>query len=89
MYLKWVVATIAAMAMSTGQQRNGGFIQPDPIDFSDHAGWQSMFDGTTLKGWEGGEPRNFELKVEIKLEGSNANSGIQYRSSRVGADQVI
>ncbi len=33
----------------------GGFSQPDPIDFndSDHAGWTSLFDGGTLKGWDG------------------------------------
>src|SRR6202042_2034679 len=33
----------------------GGFSQPDPIDFNDndHAGWTSLFDGTTLKGWDG------------------------------------
>jgi hypothetical protein len=124
MFLKILTVTITAIALSTAQQKSpqrssGGFIQPDPIDFNDHTGWQSMFDGTTLKGWdgsadvwrvedgaivgestpekragttyiiwEGGEPKDFELKAEIKLEGNNANSGIQYRSSRVGADQV-
>jgi hypothetical protein len=31
----------------------GGFRQPDPIDFNDHAGWVSMFDGSTLNGWDG------------------------------------
>lgn len=33
----------------------GGFSQPDPIDFNDndHAGWTSLFDGSTLKGWDG------------------------------------
>jgi hypothetical protein len=31
----------------------GGFSQPDPIDFNDHSGWTSMFDGTTLNGWDG------------------------------------
>jgi hypothetical protein len=31
----------------------GGFRQPDPIDFEDHAGWTSMFDGSTLNGWDG------------------------------------
>src|SRR3954447_8295786 len=31
----------------------GGFRQPDPIDFSDHTGWTSMFDGSTLNGWDG------------------------------------
>ena len=41
--------------------------------------------GTTYVIWQGGEPKNFELKAEIKLEGNGANSGIQYRSARVGA----
>jgi len=26
---------------------------PDPIDSADHAGWTSLFDGESLKGWEG------------------------------------
>jgi len=30
-----------------------GFTQPDPIDFSDTTSWKSMFDGETLKGWDG------------------------------------
>jgi hypothetical protein len=37
--------------------------------------------GTTYMIWKGGEPRNFELKAEMKLEGAGLNSGIQYRSS--------
>jgi hypothetical protein len=95
------------------------FTQPDPIAFDDHAGWTSLFDGSTLNGWDGspdvwrvengaivgesspqhpsgttyvlwtgGEPKDFELKAEVKLEGANANSGIQYRSARVAASQV-
>jgi hypothetical protein len=39
--------------------------------------------GTTNIIWSGGEPGNFELKLEMKLEGSGANGGIQYRSLRV------
>ncbi|MDE3195677.1 MAG: DUF1080 domain-containing protein, partial [Acidobacteriota bacterium] len=31
----------------------GGFREPDPIDFNDHAGWIQMFDGSTLNGWDG------------------------------------
>ena len=93
---------------------SGGFTQPDPIDFNDHTGWVQIFDGKTLKGWDGspdvwhvedgaivgesspehpsgttniiwrgGEPANFELKVEMKLEGSGANGGIQYRSQNI------
>jgi len=33
--------------------RGGGFTQPEPIDFADTAGWKSMFDGQSLKGWDG------------------------------------
>jgi len=89
----------------------GGFSQPDPIAFDDHAGWTSLFDGQSLKDWDGnlelwkveggaivststsgtiyliwkgGEPANFELKAEMKLEGAGLNSGIQYRSARTG-----
>ena len=29
-------------------QRNGVFIQPDAIDFADHTGFVSLFDGKTL-----------------------------------------
>src|SRR5580698_5072514 len=36
--------------------------------------------GTTNIIWRGGEPANFELKMEMKLEGNGANGGIQYRS---------
>lgn len=90
------------------------FSQPDPINFEDHQGWTQIFDGKSLKGWDGpsevwhvedgaivgesstehpsgttniiwrgGEPANFQLKVEMKLEGSGANGGIQYRSLNV------
>src|SRR5262249_45994588 len=85
---------------------------PEPIDFNDHDGWRSIFDGTTVSDWDGnpavghldprnkgvwaesrcekpvgttymswkgGEPGDFELKTEMKLEG-NVNSGFQYRS---------
>ncbi len=87
--------------------------QPDPIDFSDHAGWAELFDGRSINGWDGnptvwrvengalvgeyntpegtrngetfiiwkgGAPADFELKLEIRLEGAMADSGIQYRS---------
>jgi len=39
--------------------------------------------GTTNIIWRGGEPSNFALKVEMKLEGAGANGGIQYRSLNV------
>jgi hypothetical protein len=39
--------------------------------------------GTTNIIWRGGEPANFELKLEMKLEGKGANGGVQYRSLSV------
>lgn len=39
--------------------------------------------GTTNIIWRGGEPANFELKLEMKLDGEGANGGIQYRSSTI------
>jgi len=35
--------------------------------------------GQTFLIWKGGQPADFELKLEIKLEGLGADSGIQYR----------
>jgi hypothetical protein len=36
--------------------------------------------GTTNIVWRGGEPANFRLRLEMKLEGAGANGGVQYRS---------
>jgi len=36
-----------------GRGRGGGFREPDPIDFNDHEGYVSLFDGKTLKDWDG------------------------------------
>src|SRR3954469_12919737 len=41
-------------APAQGRGRGGGgFRQPDPIDFQEHEGWTSLFDGQSLKGWSG------------------------------------
>src|SRR5262249_55794732 len=40
-------------AQGPGRGRGGGFRQPDPIDFQEHDGWVSLFDGQSLKGWSG------------------------------------
>ena len=109
-----------ASAPASQQQRAGGpgggrYVDPSPIDFNDHAGWTQMFDGTTLKGWDGpsdlwhvengmivvrsksdpptgstyllwtgNEPKDFEFKGEVKLEGAGANSGVQFRAVKLG-----
>ena len=94
-----------------GTGRGGSpFMPPEPLDFGEHEGWTSLFDGRTLEGWSGhpevwrvedgaivaastaerrvgsthsiwtrGEPSDFELKLEVKLDG-DIHSGIAYRS---------
>lgn len=87
-----------------------GFFEPEPLDFNDHAGYEQIFDGVSLKNWDGDpavwhvedgamvgestkekpvgnsyiafrgfEARDFDLKLEIKVE-NGGGSGIQYRS---------
>ena len=100
----------ADTASSQPPRGRGGTIGPPSLAFEDHAGYQSIFDGQTLKGWEGdtkfwraengeiigqttpdnkleentfliwrgGEPKDFELKLEYRINA--ANSGIQVRS---------
>jgi hypothetical protein len=101
-----------AFACCAAATRAQGFTQPEPIDFDDHAGWISMFDGKSLNGWDGdksywrvengaivvesscekptgtiyliwqgGEPGDFEMKLEMKGEGAAVNSGVQYRGA--------
>ena len=96
--------------------RGPRYVQPEPMNFDDSAGWQSLFDGVSLKGWDGptdvwtvangaivatstaanpagstymiwtgGEPANFEFKTEMKLEGEGANSGVDFRATRLPA----
>jgi hypothetical protein len=98
-----------------GQTAGSRYVEPDPIDFNDHVGWIQIFDGASLKGWDGptdlwrvengnivveskdnpptgptyllwrgGQPKDFELKLEVKLEGAAANSGVQFRATMLG-----
>jgi hypothetical protein len=82
----------------------------EPMAYEDRTGFVPIFDGTSLKGWDGdptywrveagaivgesttekplkantfiiwrgGQPKDFELKVEFRLNATN--SGVQYRS---------
>ena len=93
-----------------GMPLNFPFREPDPIEFNDHTGYVQIFDGVSLKGWDGDptiwrveggaivgehakdkplantyivyrgfEAKDFDLKLEIKVE-YGGGSGIQYRS---------
>jgi hypothetical protein len=101
---------ITALTAMNGSFGSGGFSQPEPMNFQDHTGYVSLFDGASLNGWDGNpriwrvengaivgestptnpsgnsyivnrtvEAHDFNLKFEIKVEGSGG-SGLQYRS---------
>jgi len=108
------VAALAAQ-QAAGRGQGGGRGGPQPLPFDEHPGFASIFDGSTLKGWDGdskfwraeggaivgqttaenplkentfliwrgGEPADFELKVEYRI--SATNSGIQIRSVHLPA----
>ena len=91
----------------------------DPLVIDDRTGFEPIFDGATLKGWDGdkafwrvengtivgqstpenavkqntfliwrgAEPRNFELKVQFRMD--STNSGIQIRSAHLPAGTQI
>jgi hypothetical protein len=102
-----VCLAVASSAQQAGRGRGGG---PQPLPFEDHTGFVSIFDGSSLNGWDGdtkfwraeagaivgqttpenplkentfiiwrgGEPADFEMKLEYRIE--STNSGIQLRS---------
>src|SRR5262245_38218583 len=110
-----MTATLAGQQSSTpdgrgrGAGRGSGQNRPVPLAFEEHAGFTQIFDGTSMKGWEGdpafwriengelvgqstaanpvtqntfliwrgGEPKDFELKLEFRID--STNSGVQIR----------
>jgi hypothetical protein len=52
-----VVGVLQAQTPAVAPQRGGAALrqpaQIAPYDFNEHQGWQQMFDGSTLKGWDG------------------------------------
>jgi hypothetical protein len=108
-----VALAAAALAAQQGtqppaQQFRGP--QIDPLAMDDHQGFESIFDGKSMNGWDGdpqfwrvengalvgettnekplkentfviwrgGEPKDFELKVQFRINATN--SGVQFRS---------
>ena len=104
----------AAGGQEPGRGRGrGGPRGAAPLDMADRTGFEQIFDGTTMKNWDGdpafwraengmlvgqttdanalkentfiiwrgGEPGDFELKLEYRM--SSTNSGIQFRSTHI------
>jgi hypothetical protein len=128
-----VLALVAALAVAIpisarqpppsgspqGRGRGSGPRGADPLVADDHTGFDAIFDGSSLKGWDGdptfwraengaivgestpekrvtqntfiiwrgGEPADFELKCEFRMNATN--SGIQIRSVQLPAGGEI
>src|SRR5436309_6047808 len=59
------------------------FTEPAPFDFNDHTGFVSLFDGVSLKGWDG-NPKFWRVESgaivgESTLTNPSGNSYIVYR----------
>ena len=102
-----------AQGQGQGRGQGRGRGGPQPLPFDNRDGYKQIFDGASLKGWDGdpkfwrvedgaivgettaekkleentfviwrgGEPADFELKLEYRINATN--SGIQVRSSHV------
>jgi len=76
-----VVASTNATARPTMH-----FTEPDPLNFNDHEGYVSLFDGSTLKGWDG-NPKFWRVEDgaivgESTRQNPSGNSYIVYRDMK-------
>ncbi|HXA52089.1 MAG TPA: DUF1080 domain-containing protein [Candidatus Acidoferrum sp.] len=80
-----IVTALVAVGGTYGGGRGGGmaFTQPEPLDFNDHEGYRSLFDGVSLKGWDG-NPKFWRAEEgmiigESTPQNPSGNSYIAYR----------
>jgi hypothetical protein len=74
--LGWLVA-------GGGSYGQGGFTEPEPMSFNDHRGYVTLFDGVSLKGWDG-NPKFWRVESgaivgESTPENPSGNTYIAYR----------
>ena len=66
-----------------GRGRGMAFTEPAPLDFNDHEGYVSLFDGVSLKGWDGNPKfwrvENGAIVGESTAGNPSGNSYIVYR----------
>jgi 3-keto-disaccharide hydrolase len=78
----------SASTQASGNRGRGlAFTEPSPLDFDDHAGYISIFDGKTLDGWDGNPKfwrvRDGAIVGESTAERPSGNSYIAYRRLEV------
>jgi hypothetical protein len=84
-----LAATVTLHAQDKGkkpQYFNDPFTQPLPIDFNDHEGYVSLFDGQTLKDWDG-NPKFWRVEDgsivgESSKENPSGNSYLVYKAMK-------
>src|SRR3954467_6789695 len=74
----------SSYASQAQRSPGGGFTEPSPMDFNDHEGYVSLFDGVSLKGWDG-NPKFWRVEDgaivgESTPSNPSGNSYIAYRN---------
>ncbi len=69
--------------IASGGAFPGGFTEPEPMDFNDHRGYVPLFDGVSLKGWDG-NPKFWRVEGgaivgESTPQNPSGNTYIAYR----------
>jgi 3-keto-disaccharide hydrolase len=74
----------SSYASQAQRSPGGGFTEPSPMDFNDHEGYVSLFDGVSLKGWDGNPKfwrvENRAIVGESTPTNPSGNSYIAYRN---------
>jgi len=74
---------LAAALQAQGGRGRLAFTEPSPLDFNDHQGYVSLFDGVSLKGWDGNPKfwrvENGAIVGESTPSNPSGNSYIVYR----------
>jgi hypothetical protein len=84
LFIGLLLGLIASTAAQQRTGRGGGFTEPSPLDFNDHEGYVSIFDGVSLKGWDG-NPKFWRVEEgaivgESTPTNPSGNSYIAYRN---------
>jgi len=74
---------VTALVANGGVLTSGPFSEPQPVDFNDHTGYISLFDGATLEHWDG-NPKFWRVEDgaivgESTPQNPSGNSYIVYR----------
>jgi hypothetical protein len=74
-----------AWLVAAGGSYTAGFTEPEPMDFRDHRGYVPLFDGVSLKDWDGNPKfwrvENGAIVGESTRENPSGNTYIAYRDA--------